>query len=72
MGPENFMKYADDCCALGLGLLDRKDDPDVRKTCYLLFASLASVVKGELAPHLPKLIDYMVVSLRSSEGVVVS
>ncbi|KAB7499986.1 Importin-4 [Armadillidium nasatum] len=70
MGAENFLKYADDCCVLGLGLLDRKDDPDVRKTCYLLFASLASVVKGKLANHLPKLIDYMIASLQSVEGVV--
>ena len=71
MGAEHFGKYVNDCCALGLGLLEKKDDPDVRKTCYLLFASVASVVKEDLAPHLPKLMDYIIVSLRSNEGYVV-
>ena len=71
MGPENFSVYAPDCITLGLGLMDRKDDPDVRKTCYLLFASLASVMKTEMAPHLPKIMERMMMSLRSTDGVVV-
>ena len=70
MGPDHFRQYAGDCMQLGLGLLERKDDPDLRRTCYLLFAALASVVKGDLAPHLPKMIDYMLTSLRSTDGVV--
>ncbi|MPC68245.1 Importin-4 [Portunus trituberculatus] len=72
MGVENFLVYAPDCVSLGLGLMERKDDPDVRKTCYLLFASLASVMKGEMAVHLPKIMDRMMLSLRSTDGVVVS
>lgn len=72
MGVENFSVYAPDCVALGLGLMERKDDPDVRKTCYLLFASLASVMKGDMAPHLPKVMKNMMMSLRSTDGVVVS
>lgn len=71
MGAENFSVYAPDCVTLGLGLMERKDDPDVRKTCYLLFASLASVLKGEMAPHLPKVIEHMMRSLHSNDGVVV-
>ncbi|XP_027206682.2 importin-4 [Penaeus vannamei] len=70
MGVENFSVYAPDCVALGLGLMERKDDPDVRKTCYLLFASLASVMKGDMAPHLPKVMKNMMMSLRSTDGVV--
>lgn len=70
MGVENFLVYAPDCVSLGLGLMERKDDPDVRKTCYLLFASLASVMKGEMAVHLPKIMDRMMLSLRSTDGVV--
>lgn len=72
MGVENFLVYAPDCVSLGLGLMDRKDDPDVRKTCYLLFASLASVMKGDMAMHLPKIMERMMLSLRSTDGVVVS
>ncbi|XP_068205892.1 importin-4-like [Palaemon carinicauda] len=70
MGPENFTVYAPDCITLGLGLMERKDDPDVRKTCYLLFASLASVMKADMAPHLPKIMERMMLSLRSTDGVV--
>lgn len=72
MGVENFLVYAPDCVTLGLGLMERKDDPDVRKTCYLLFASLASVMKGDMAAHLPKIMERMMMSLRSTDGVVVS
>lgn len=72
MGVENFLVYAPDCVSLGLGLMERKDDPDVRKTCYLLFASLASVMKGDMAMHLPKIMERMMLSLRSTDGVVVS
>ncbi|XP_069944549.1 importin-4-like isoform X2 [Cherax quadricarinatus] len=70
MGVENFTVYAPDCVTLGLGLMERKDDPDVRKTCYLLFASLASVMKADMAPHLPKIMERMMLSLRSTDGVV--
>ncbi|KAK4305040.1 hypothetical protein Pmani_023031 [Petrolisthes manimaculis] len=70
MGVENFLVYAPDCVTLGLDLMKRRDDPDVRKTCYLLFASLASVMKGELAQHLPSIMERMMVSLRSTDGVV--
>ncbi|KAK7085046.1 Ran GTPase binding [Halocaridina rubra] len=70
MGAENFSVYAPDCISLGLGLMEKKDDPDVRKTCYLLFASLASVMKSKMSPHLPKIMEHMMMSLRSTEGVV--
>ncbi|KAG7158690.1 Importin-4-like [Homarus americanus] len=70
MGVENFTVYAPDCVTLGLGLMERKDDPDVRKTCYLLFASLASVMKADMSPHLPKIMERMMLSLRSTDGVV--
>lgn len=52
-------------------ILEDTDDPDVRKSVYALFASLAIVMKEEISPVLPKIVEQMINSIQSSEGIVV-
>lgn len=73
LGGQHIEKYAGDITQLAQSLLSsavKQDDPDLKKTCYRLFAALASVMQDRLAPELPGVIDSMVTSLQSSEGVV--
>uniref|UniRef100_A0A6A7G1S5 Importin-4-like n=1 Tax=Hirondellea gigas TaxID=1518452 RepID=A0A6A7G1S5_9CRUS len=73
LGGKHIEKYAGDITQLALSLLEKavkKEDPELRKTCYRLFAALASVMRERLAPELPVVIDSMLASLKSTEGVV--
>lgn len=47
-----------------------KDDPELRKTCYRLFAALASVIHDKLTPHLQPVVESIQSSLQSKQGVV--
>lgn len=53
-------------------LLKETEDPDLRKSIYGLFASISTVMKKEMAIALPEIIEYMIMSIRSSDGFVVS
>lgn len=46
-----------------------KDDPDLRKCAYGVFASVASVLKDEIAPALPAIIPLLLNAVESNEGV---
>lgn len=61
---------AEECCQLGLGLCDRVDDPDLRRCTYSLFAALSGLMGEGLAPYLPQITTLMLLSLRSTEGIV--
>lgn len=52
-------------------ILNQSTDPDVRKSVYGLFAALAIVLKGEIGPVLPNVVEQMINSIQSSEGIVV-
>lgn len=71
IGPENFKPLAGESLQLGLRILEQTDDPDIRKSVYALFAALAIVMKEEISPALPKIINEMIDSIQSSEGIVV-
>ncbi|XP_040564918.1 LOW QUALITY PROTEIN: importin-4-like [Lepeophtheirus salmonis] len=58
---------AQECVNLGIQLINSHDDPDVRKSAYALFASVAYVVKEEMAPVLPQIVDRMMKSLQSMD-----
>ncbi|QQP57848.1 Importin4like, partial [Caligus rogercresseyi] len=58
---------AQECVTLGINLITAHDDPDVRKSAYALFASVAYVVKEEMAPVLPPIVERMLKSLQSME-----
>ncbi|XP_004698548.3 importin-4 [Echinops telfairi] len=67
---EPMRPLAEECCQLGLGLCDQVDDPDLRRCTYSLFAALSGLLGEGLAPHLPQITTLMLVSLRSTEGIV--
>lgn len=48
------------------------DETDLRKALYGLFASISSVMKKDMAPVLPEIVEYLLASIRSSEGIVVN
>ncbi|XP_062945038.1 importin-4 [Cynocephalus volans] len=67
---EPMRPLAEECCQLGLGLCHHVDDPDLRRCTYSLFAALSGLMGENLAPHLPQITALMVLSLRSTEGIV--
>ncbi|XP_056634376.1 importin-4-like [Diorhabda carinulata] len=70
IGPENFRPLTGDCLQLGLKILEGTSDPDINKSVYALFAALAINMKEELSPALPKIVNEMIGSIQSSEGIV--
>nr|CAH7764214.1 unnamed protein product [Callosobruchus chinensis] len=70
IGAENFKPLANETLQLGLQILEGTNDPDVKKSVYALFAALAIVMKDEISPALPKIVNGMIESIRSSEGIV--
>lgn len=53
-------------------LLKETEDPDLRKSIYGLFASISIIMKKEMAGVLPEIVEYMITSIQSSEGIVVN
>lgn len=72
IGADNFKPLANDTLQLALKILDDTDDPDIRKSTYALFAALSIVMKDEISPALPKIVEQMIDTIQSSEGIVVS
>lgn len=70
VGPTQFgPTMAEECCQLGLDLVAKHDDPDVRKCAYALFSAVAFVVKDEISIVLQKIVDLMLRSCQSKEGI---
>ncbi|XP_060031272.1 importin-4 isoform X2 [Erinaceus europaeus] len=67
---EPMRPLAEECCQLGLSLCDQVDDPDLRRCTYSLFAALSGLMGEGLAPYLPQITTLMLLSLRSTEGIV--
>ncbi|XP_036985322.2 importin-4 isoform X1 [Artibeus jamaicensis] len=67
---EPMRPLAEECCQLGLGLCNQVDDPDLRRCTYSLFAALSGLMGEALAPYLPQITTLMLLSLRSTEGIV--
>ncbi|XP_078739498.1 importin-4-like isoform X2 [Lampetra fluviatilis] len=70
VGNDAFSPLVEECAMLGLGLIDQVDDPDLRRCTYGLFASLSVVMGASMAPHLERMTTRMLLSLRSTDGVV--
>ncbi|XP_056381767.1 importin-4 [Hyla sarda] len=71
LGKDSFLPLAEDCCLLGLNLCDRIDDPNMRSCAYSLFAALSGVMEDNISHHLEKITTMMLLSLKSTEGIVV-
>lgn len=70
IGENNFMPFLTKSLDLGITLIKNDNDPDIRKGVYGLFASLSALTKKDMAPILPQILDYIINSIQSSEGVV--
>jgi hypothetical protein len=72
MGTKHYASLTLKTIELGITLLRNTDDPDLRKAVYGLFAAISTITKKEMAGVLPEIVEYMIMSIRSSEGIVVS
>ncbi|GIX85241.1 importin-4 [Caerostris extrusa] len=72
VGRETFLPIAHDCLKCGLHLMQEIDDPDVRGSCYNLFSSVSTVLKKEMTPSLNVIIERMIETLKSSEGISIN
>jgi len=72
VGSEHFLPLAPGTVELGLNLLNKTDDPELRKSCYGLFAALSTVLKDDMRNILRTLVETMLEALQSEEGIVVS
>lgn len=69
---EQFKPLAPNMLQVALKIMEENDDPDVRKAVFGLYAALATVMKNDLTPVLQKIIEQLIGSIQSSEGIVVS
>ncbi|XP_071092179.1 importin-4-like [Haliotis cracherodii] len=69
VGDETFLPLCKECIQFGINLLENADDPDVRRCVYSLFAAVSNLLKGEMGSYLAKIVHYMLLSVKSNEGV---
>lgn len=70
IGEKHFAPLAATSLDLGIKLLRNTVDPDLRKSLYGLFAAISTVMKKEMAMTLPEIIEYMIMSIRSADGIL--
>uniref|UniRef100_A0A3P9AGF4 Importin N-terminal domain-containing protein n=1 Tax=Esox lucius TaxID=8010 RepID=A0A3P9AGF4_ESOLU len=70
IGKEMFSPLAAECVQLGLNLTNAVDDPDLRRCTYGLFSAVSTVSPGCLEPHLTAITTIMLLSLKSTEGIM--
>ncbi|TSL82486.1 Importin-4 [Bagarius yarrelli] len=61
---------AAECMQLGLSLTDAVDDPDLRRCTYSLFSAVSTISPESVDPHLSAITTMMLMSLKSTEGVM--
>ncbi|WAR12428.1 IPO4-like protein [Mya arenaria] len=69
VGAEMFQPLTRESVQFGLNLLNTAEDPDQRRCIYGLFAALSTLLKGDIAEYLQTMMHFMLLSLRSNEGV---
>uniref|UniRef100_A0A4W5NHS7 Importin 4 n=1 Tax=Hucho hucho TaxID=62062 RepID=A0A4W5NHS7_9TELE len=70
IGKDVFSPLAAECVQLGLNLTNAIDDPDLRRCTYSLFSAVSTVSPDCLNPHLTAITTIMLLSLKSTEGVM--
>lgn len=71
IGKENFLPLAIDTMNLGLALIEDKNDPDLKRSCYNLFSSMALVLNEQIGSALDKIVSSMIESVKSTDSIVV-
>ncbi|XP_071878378.1 importin-4 [Bombus fervidus] len=70
IGDKNFAPLTGRSLNFGMKLLKETEDPDLKKSIYGLFASISTIMKEEMAGALPEIIEHLITSIQSSEGIV--
>ncbi|EGI57688.1 PREDICTED: importin-4-like isoform X1 [Acromyrmex echinatior] len=70
IGEKHFAPLAATSLDLGIKLLRNTVDPDLRKSLYGLFAAISTIMKKEMAVTLPEIVEYMIMSIRSADGIL--
>lgn len=70
IGKENFLPLAIDTMNLGLALIEDKSDPDLKRSCYNLFSSMALVLNEQIGSALDKIVSSMIDSVKSTDSIV--
>lgn len=69
IGKDNFLPLAIDTMNFGLALIQDKSDPDLNRSCYNLFASMAMVLNEQMEPALDKIVGAMIDSVKSTDSI---
>lgn len=72
IGEQHFAPLTGRFLNLGMKLLKETEEPDMRKAIYVLFASISTVMKKEMAIFLPEIVGYMLLNIRSSDMFTVN
>lgn len=72
IGNDNFLPMARESMELGIQLINKTNDPDLRKSAYGLFASVSSVLKQDMVVYLPTIMEVIIKAIKSDSGVAVS
>ncbi|CRL01971.1 CLUMA_CG015064, isoform A [Clunio marinus] len=70
IGKENFLPLAIDTMNLGLTLIEDGSDPDLKRSCYNLFASMASILNEQMGSALEKIVSSMIDSVKSTDSII--
>lgn len=70
VGADNFRPLTNDTMTFALSILEDAGDPELRSALYNILAALAEVVNAEMAPVLPKIVQRMLDTVKSSEEVI--
>jgi importin-4 len=70
IGKENFLPLAIDTMNLGLALIEDKEDPDLKRSCYNLFAAMASILNEEIGSAMDKIVSSMIDSIKSTDSIM--
>jgi importin-4 len=72
IGKENFLPLAVDTMNLGLALIDDHSDPDLKRSCYNLFAAMASILNDQISSAMEKIVTSMIDSVKSTESILMN
>lgn len=70
IGKENFLPLTNDTMQFALLILEDASEPELRSSLYNLLAALAEVVNADMAPVLPKIVERMLDTVKSSDEVI--
>lgn len=70
IGKENFLPLAPNTMNWGISLIGDTKDPDLKRSCYNLFASMALVLGEQIGPALEKIVTAMIESVKSTDSIL--